>query len=114
MTTQQGIALAASAVLAAGGVAALLAARVPALSRRARASLPVVGPLSGSTIQVFALVCFGLAYHALAHAFSWGMLKAPMVWALGVAALATAGTLLADALQNRAGDDEPTGGEGGA
>ncbi len=96
----------AAAVLAAAGAVSLAMVRVPRLRRRGRPDLPIVGEISATTLLVFGLVCFGLGYHVAAHAFAWRALKAPMGWALGVAALAVAGSLAADGLQSRLSAEE--------
>lgn len=105
------IAVIVTAVLAAAGAVSLAMVRVPALRRRGRPGLPIVGEVSANTLLVFGLVCFGLGYHVAAHAFAWSALKAPMGWALGVAALAVAGTLAADAMQSRLLADERAKGD---
>ena len=98
----------AAAALAALGVGAWRAWR-----RGADTRLGPLGRLSPPTMAVAALASLGVAYHLLAHTFSWGTLKAPMWIAALVGAGATGLVVLLDALDGRsAGEDERADDEG--
>ena len=99
-----------SVALAMAGLASMVYARRGQADGRPRRSLPWIGPPSSVSLHVLGLSGLWLAYHLAAHAFGWSMLKAPMGWAVAGATLATAGTLLGDALQH--GEDLEEGGSG--
>lgn len=101
------------AVLGAGALAGLGVCAWLAWRRGSGAQVGALGRLSAPTMAVAALSCLGVAYHVLAHTFSWGTLRAPMWIAALVGAGATSLAVLLDLIERRSsGEDETTDGEG--
>ncbi len=92
------------ALVGALGLAALAWRRL--WGRESRVELPAVGRVSEVSLTLLGLALVGVGYHGLAHGLGWTGFRAPMRVAVGVAAVAVAGSLAVDALENRAGGGE--------
>jgi hypothetical protein len=100
VTLSPGALAAMGAAISALGLAVLAWIR---LGRRPGApSVPVVGRVSEVSLVVMGLALLGVGYHALAHGLGWSGFRAPMRLAVAVALVAVLGSLVVDALENRA------------
>ena len=100
LTGVQTLWVALSVVFAAVGMGLFLWIRLKPDKRPLR--LAGVGRLSLTTHVVLALSCIGVAYHLAAHALGWTGLRAPLWIAIVVAIAASLGSILIDAMQERA------------